>query len=99
MYKRQVENPTDGYDSSIDYDALNGETVSCAATPVSYTHLDVYKRQAMILAKIRRDAESYLGEPVTEAVITVPAYFDDSQRKATQDAGRIAGLNLSLIHI
>ena len=48
---------------------------------------------AMILTKIRRDAESYLGEPVTEAVITVPAYFDDSQRKATQDAGRIAGLN------
>ena len=49
---------------------------------------------AMILTKIRRDAESYLGEPVTEAVITVPAYFDDSQRKATQDAGRIAGLNV-----
>ena len=49
---------------------------------------------AMILAKIRRDAESYLGEPVTEAVITVPAYFDDSQRKATQDAGRIAGLKV-----
>ena len=49
---------------------------------------------AMILSKIRRDAESYLGEPVTEAVITVPAYFDDSQRKATQDAGRIAGLNV-----
>ncbi len=49
---------------------------------------------AMILAKIRRDAESYLGEPVTEAVITVPAYFDDSQRKATQDAARIAGLNV-----
>ena len=49
---------------------------------------------AMILAKIRRDAESYRGEPVTEAVITVPAYFDDSQRKATQDAGRIAGLNV-----
>ena len=48
---------------------------------------------AMILTKIRRDAESYLGEPVTEAVITVPAYFDDSQRKATQDAGRIAGIN------
>lgn len=49
---------------------------------------------AMILSKIRRDAESYLGEPVTEAVITVPAYFDDSQRKATQDAGRIAGLDV-----
>ena len=52
---------------------------------------------AMILTKIRRDAESYLGEPVTEAVITVPAYFDDSQRKATQDAGRIAGLNVMRI--
>ena len=44
--------------------------------------------------KLRRDAESYLGEKVTDAVITVPAYFDDSQRKATQDAGRIAGLNV-----
>ena len=49
---------------------------------------------AMILSKLRRDAESYLGEKVSEAVITVPAYFDDSQRKATQDAGRIAGLNV-----
>ena len=52
----------------------------------------------MILTKIRRDAESYLGEPVTEAVITVPAYFDDSQRKATQDAGRIAGPECSAHH-
>jgi molecular chaperone DnaK len=49
---------------------------------------------SMILAKLRRDAESFTGEPVTDAVITVPAYFDDSQRKATQDAGRIAGLNV-----
>ena len=49
---------------------------------------------AMILTKLRRDAEAYLGEPVSDAVITVPAYFDDSQRKATQDAGRIAGLNV-----
>ena len=53
---------------------------------------------AMILSKLRRDAESYLGEKVTEAVITVPAYFDDSQRKATQDAGRIAGLNVLRIN-
>ena len=53
---------------------------------------------AMILSKLRRDAESYLGEKVTEAVITVPAYFDDSQRKATQDAGRIAGLNVLIIN-
>ncbi|MDH7486277.1 MAG: molecular chaperone DnaK [Anaerolineae bacterium] len=49
---------------------------------------------AMILAKLRRDAEAYLGEPVVEAVITVPAYFNDSQRQATKDAGKIAGLNV-----
>jgi molecular chaperone DnaK len=49
---------------------------------------------AMILQKIKTDAEAYLGEPITEAVITVPAYFNDSQRQATKDAGRIAGLNV-----
>ena len=49
---------------------------------------------AMILAKLRRDAEAYLGEPVVEAVITVPAYFNDSQRQATKDAGQIAGLKV-----
>ncbi|MBR4859837.1 MAG: molecular chaperone DnaK [Alphaproteobacteria bacterium] len=49
---------------------------------------------AMILAKLKKDAESYLGEAVTDAVITVPAYFNDSQRQATKDAGRIAGLNV-----
>ncbi len=49
---------------------------------------------AMILQKMRQTAEDYLGEKVTEAVITVPAYFDDSQRQATKDAGQIAGLNV-----
>ena len=49
---------------------------------------------AMILQKLKADAESYLGEPVHQAVITVPAYFDDSQRQATKDAGRIAGLEV-----
>ena len=49
---------------------------------------------AMILQKLKADAEAYLGEPVTEAVITVPAYFDDSQRNATKDAGKIAGLEV-----
>jgi len=49
---------------------------------------------AYILSKIKKDAEAYLGEPVTEAVITVPAYFNDSQRQATKDAGKIAGLNV-----
>ncbi len=49
---------------------------------------------AMILTKMRETAEDYLGQPVTEAVITVPAYFDDAQRQATKDAGRIAGLDV-----
>lgn len=52
---------------------------------------------AMILAKLKADAESYLGEKVTEAVITVPAYFNDSQRQATKDAGAIAGLEVKRI--
>jgi molecular chaperone DnaK len=49
---------------------------------------------AMILAKLKADAEKYLGQPVTQAVITVPAYFNDSQRQATKDAGQIAGLEV-----
>src|ERR671922_460276 len=52
---------------------------------------------AMILQKLKTDAEAYLGEKVTEAVITVPAYFDDTQRQATKDAGRIAGLDVKRI--
>ena len=52
---------------------------------------------AMVLSKIKADAEAFLGEPVTEAIITVPAYFDDSQRQATKDAGKIAGLEVKRI--
>lgn len=52
---------------------------------------------AMVLGKLKSDAEAFLGEPVTEAVITVPAYFDDSQRQATKDAGKIAGLEVKRI--
>jgi len=52
---------------------------------------------AFILQKLKKDAEAYLGEPVTEAVITVPAYFNDAQRQATKDAGTIAGLNVQRI--
>ena len=52
---------------------------------------------AAILQKMKKTAEDYLGEPVTEAVITVPAYFNDAQRQATKDAGRIAGLDVKRI--
>ena len=60
----------------------------------TYTAAEV---SAMILGKLKADAEAYLGETVTEAVITVPAYFNDSQRQATKDAGRIAGLEVKRI--
>src|SRR5881628_1052115 len=59
--------------------------------------LSAQQVSAQVLMKMKKTAEDYLGEPVTEAVITVPAYFNDSQRQATKDAGRIAGLEVKRI--
>lgn len=71
-----------------------GDGVAVKMDGKEYTPEEV---SAMILSKIKADAEAFLGEPVTEAVITVPAYFDDSQRQATKDAGKIAGLEVKRI--
>ncbi|MCB0992784.1 MAG: Hsp70 family protein, partial [Acidimicrobiales bacterium] len=68
-----------GTDWKIDIDGKN------------YTASEI---SARVLQKLKRDAEAYLGEPVTQAVITVPAYFNDAQRQATRDAGKLAGLDV-----
>ncbi len=79
----------------VSYQVIEGPAgdtrVSIALTGQIYTPQEI---SAMILGKLKKDAEAYLGEPVTQAVITVPAYFNDSQRQATKDAGKIAGLEV-----
>ena len=81
--------------SRLPYEVVSGNSndarVSVPAMDKVYSPQEI---SAMILGKLKKDAESYLGEDVTQAVITVPAYFNDSQRQATKDAGRIAGLEV-----
>lgn len=79
--------------SRVPYNCVKGrdDTVSVSIRGQSYTPQEI---SAMILQKLKADSEAFLGEPVTQAVITVPAYFTDAQRQATKDAGTIAGLEV-----
>ena len=90
--KRQAITNPDGTVSSIKRDMGSSKKVTIGGK--DYTPQEI---SAMILQKLKSDAEAYLGHAVTEAVITVPAYFSDAQRQATKDAGKIAGLDVKRI--
>jgi len=95
MGRRFDEPEVDKARKVLPYKIVKGKSgdarVDVPQTGKEYTPQEI---SAMILRKLKEDAEAYLGEPVTQAVITVPAYFNDSQRQATKDAGKIAGLDV-----
>jgi molecular chaperone DnaK len=90
----EVQRSKDLVPYTVEKDPKSDGVTVTLANGKSYTPPEI---SAMILQKLKSDAEAYLGEKVTEAVITVPAYFDDTQRQATKDAGRIAGLDVKRI--
>jgi molecular chaperone DnaK len=90
----EVQRSKDMVPYTVEKDPKSDGIIVTLANGKSYSPPEI---SAMILQKLKSDAEAYLGEKVTEAVITVPAYFDDTQRQATKDAGRIAGLDVKRI--
>jgi len=86
---------TESERAMVPYQVIQGPTGDVRVKiPVNGREYSPQEISAMVLGKLKADAEAYLGEPVTQAVITVPAYFNDSQRQATKDAGKIAGLEV-----
>ena len=96
---RGINDPeTERTQGMVPYEIVEGpENDARVRIPVINETFSPQEISAMILQKLKRDAEAYLGEPVNAAVITVPAYFNDSQRQATKDAGKIAGLEVKRI--
>ncbi|MCB9146499.1 MAG: molecular chaperone DnaK [Anaerolineales bacterium] len=86
---------TEAERAMVPYQVVQGPTGDVRVkVPTNGKEYSPQEISAMVLGKLKADAEAYLGEPVTQAVITVPAYFNDSQRQATKDAGKIAGLEV-----
>jgi molecular chaperone DnaK len=98
MGRRYDDNETARARTLVPYDIARGPSDDARVhIPQAGKDFTPQEISAMILGKLKRDAEAYLGEPVDSAVITVPAYFNDSQRQATKDAGKIAGLDVKRI--
>ena len=89
---KEVDNEIEEVPYKVDKNSSGAVVVKAGGK--EYTPPEI---SAMVLQKLKQQAEDYLGTAVTDAVITVPAYFNDSQRQATKDAGKVAGLNVQRI--